>query len=106
MANRIAVVAPVASTSAAQAESRALSLNVAQALAVVALLRLGGAGHGALVRLVVWLLAWIHVSDRSEATGEEGSYSCSRAGGEMRKPRHGGQAHRTCSTPDERLKTF
>jgi hypothetical protein len=57
VANRIAVVAPVAGAGAAQAEGRALGLDVSETLAVVALLRLSGAGHGALVRLVVWLLA-------------------------------------------------
>jgi hypothetical protein len=57
MANRIAVVAPVAGAGAAQTERRALGLDVSETLAVVALLRFGGAGHRALVRLVVWLLA-------------------------------------------------
>ena len=59
MANTVAVVAPVAETrsAAVQAEGGALSLDVTETLAVVALLRLGGARHGALVRLVVGLLA-------------------------------------------------
>lgn len=42
---------------AVQAEGRAVSLDVAQTLAVVALLRFGGARQRALARLVVWLLA-------------------------------------------------
>jgi hypothetical protein len=58
MANRVAVVAPVVSgCAAAQTQGRALGLDVAETLAVVALLRLGGARHGALVRLMVGLLA-------------------------------------------------
>jgi hypothetical protein len=58
VANRVAVVAPVAGArAAAQTQGRALSLDVAETLAVVALLRLGRAGHGALVRLMVGLLA-------------------------------------------------
>jgi hypothetical protein len=59
MADAIAVVAPVVETGSAavQAEGRALSLDVPEPLAVVALLRLGGARHGALVGLVVGLLA-------------------------------------------------
>jgi hypothetical protein len=58
VANRVAVVAPVVSgCAAAQTQGRALGLDVAETLAVVALLRLGGARHGALVRLMVGLLA-------------------------------------------------
>jgi hypothetical protein len=53
MAEALAVVTPVAST--AQAKSRALGLDMANALAVVALLRLGGTGHWAVIRFVVCL---------------------------------------------------
>lgn len=55
--DRVAVVAPVAGAGPAQAQRGALGLDVSQTLAVVALLALGGAGHRALVRLVIWLLA-------------------------------------------------
>lgn len=47
-------VAAAAGASAAQAQSGAVSLNVAEALAVVALLRLGGARVRAAVALVAW----------------------------------------------------
>lgn len=57
VAHGIAVVASVAGAGAAQAESRALGLNVPETLAVIALLRLCGARHRALVRFVVRLLA-------------------------------------------------
>lgn len=52
-----AVVAAAAGASTAQAESRAVSLDVAQTLAVVALLSLGGTGKRAAVGLVARLLA-------------------------------------------------
>ena len=51
------VAAAVGGTTA-DAEGRAVSLNVAEALAVVALLGLGGTGQGAAVGLVAGLLAW------------------------------------------------
>lgn len=47
-----AVVAAAAGAGATQAEGRAVSLNVAKALAVVALLGLGGTGKRAAVGLV------------------------------------------------------
>lgn len=47
-----AVVAAAAGASAAQTESRAVSLDVAQTLAVVALLSLGGTGERAAVGFV------------------------------------------------------
>jgi hypothetical protein len=56
VADSVAVVAAVGA--AAQAEGRALGLDVTHTLAVVALLGLGSAGHGALVGLMVRLLAW------------------------------------------------
>lgn len=46
------VVATTAGTSTAQAEGRAVSLNVAETLAVVALLGLGSSGKRASVGLV------------------------------------------------------
>jgi hypothetical protein len=52
-----AVVAPSAGTSAAQAQGRAISLDVAKTLAVVALLSLSGARQRAAVGLVAGLLA-------------------------------------------------
>lgn len=53
----IAIVAAVAGTSTTQTQSRALSLDVTEALAMITLLRLGSAGHWAFVRLVIRLLA-------------------------------------------------
>lgn len=52
MAGLSAVIAATTGTSAAQAESRAVSLNMTQTLAVVALLSLGGTGQGAAVGLM------------------------------------------------------
>jgi hypothetical protein len=52
-----AVVAPSAGAGAAQAEGRAVSLDVAKTLAVVALLGLSGARQRAAVGLVTGLLA-------------------------------------------------
>lgn len=51
------VVASTAGTGAAQAEGRAVSLDVAETLAVIALLGLGGSGKRASVGLVAGLLA-------------------------------------------------
>ena len=53
MAGHVAIVAATASTATLDAQSRALSLDVADTLAVVALLALGGPGKRALVALVV-----------------------------------------------------
>jgi hypothetical protein len=49
MAGLSAVIAATAGAGAAQAESRAVRLNVAKTLAVVALLGLSGPGKGAAV---------------------------------------------------------
>ncbi|KAH7375388.1 hypothetical protein B0T11DRAFT_270257 [Plectosphaerella cucumerina] len=57
MAGLAAVVAAAAGAGAAQAEGRAVSLDMAQTLAVVALLGLGGTGQRAAVGLVAGLLA-------------------------------------------------
>jgi hypothetical protein len=52
-----AVVAAAASTGAAQAKGRTVGLDVAKALAVIALLGLGGARKRAAVGFMAWLLA-------------------------------------------------
>lgn len=57
MAWLTAVVTAAITTSTAQAQSRAVGLDVSEPLAVVALLRLGGTGERALVRLVSWAKA-------------------------------------------------
>ncbi|KAF2637394.1 hypothetical protein P280DRAFT_102032 [Massarina eburnea CBS 473.64] len=57
MARETARVAASAGASSAQAQSRAVRLDMAEALAVVALLCFGGARVGASVRLVAGLLA-------------------------------------------------
>lgn len=57
MTGLAAVVAASAGTSAAQAQSRAISLDMAKTLAVVALLSLSGARQRAAVGLVAGLLA-------------------------------------------------
>jgi ABC-type sulfate/molybdate transport systems ATPase subunit len=51
------VVASTAGTGAAEAESRAVSLDMAETLAVIALLGLGGSGKRTSVGLVAGLLA-------------------------------------------------
>lgn len=65
---QVAVVAASTGGATAQAEGRAVSLNMANTLAVVALLRLGGAGEGAVARLVVWLLAVVAETLRRRAS--------------------------------------
>ena len=57
VAGLAAVVASTAGAGAAQAERRAVGLDVAETLAVVALLGLGAAREGAAVGLVAGLLA-------------------------------------------------
>lgn len=52
VARLTAVVAPSAGTGATQTQGRAVSLNMAESLAMIALLGLGCAGEWALVRLV------------------------------------------------------
>lgn len=53
-----AVVAAAAGGATAETQGRAIRLHMAKALAVVALLRLGGPGKRAAVGLVAGLLAW------------------------------------------------
>jgi len=57
MAWLAAVVATTIRAGATQAEGRAVCLDVAETLAMVALLRLGGAWKGAPIGLVAGLLA-------------------------------------------------
>lgn len=57
MTNLTAVVATTAGASTTQTKGGAVSLDMAESLAVVALLSLGGAGKGAAVGLVAGLLA-------------------------------------------------
>lgn len=59
VAGLAAVVAASTGSGAAQAQGRAVGLNVPEALAVIALFGLSGARQRALVRLVSWLLAVI-----------------------------------------------
>lgn len=56
MTRLAAVVAATTSTSTAQAKSRAVGLNVAKALAVVALLSLGGTRQRAAIGLVSFIV--------------------------------------------------
>ena len=63
MAELLAVVAAARSTSTANAEGRAISLDVAESLAVIALLRFRGTRERALARLVVWTAAWSVMSN-------------------------------------------
>jgi hypothetical protein len=54
VAKLLAVVAAARRTGTADAEGGAISLDVAESLAVIALLRFGGARERALARLMVW----------------------------------------------------
>jgi len=67
VAELTAVVAAAGSASAAKAKGRAIRLDVAQALAVVALLGLGGARQRALAGLVIGLFAIVAKSVRRGA---------------------------------------
>lgn len=58
MARLAAVVAAAAGGATAEPQGRAVGLNMAKALAVVALLGLGRPGKRASVRLMAGLLAW------------------------------------------------
>jgi hypothetical protein len=71
------VVAATAGASTAQAEGRAVSLDVAKTLAVVALLSLGGAGKRAAVGLMAGLLACFYISQplSCHSTAEELSHT-------------------------------
>ena len=86
VAGEAARVASSAGTGAAQSEGWAVGLNVAEALAVVALLRLCGARVRASVRLVAGLLAWVPISGRYGWCCTEATYSCSRASPTMSTP--------------------
>lgn len=86
VAGETARVAPSARSSAAQPKSRAVSLDVAKALAVVALLRLGGARVRASVRLVARLLAYLSISDKAISGRVSATYSCSTASQRMSTP--------------------
>ncbi|KAK2043224.1 hypothetical protein LZ31DRAFT_332738 [Colletotrichum somersetense] len=103
-----AVVAAAARASAAQAQSRAVSLHMAEALAVIALLGLGSTGQRAAVGLVAGLLTCIlsSVVRVMRASGKRIAYSCSRDAQQRSKLRRSGQHCRTCSRRDERGKTF
>jgi hypothetical protein len=100
------VVAAAAGASATQAESGAVSLHVAESLAVVALLGLGGTGKRAAVGLVTWrnhrsgqspwvVITWLGCTYQAAC-------SCSRDAQQRSKPRRSGRRCRTCSMLDGR----
>lgn len=128
MAGLTAVVAATAGGSAAQTESRAVGLDVAQSLAVVALLGLGRARKRAAVGLVAYRKVCQNRRRAEKQSCERvaylaacllkvlvrvqifsfkmGTYSCSRDARQRSKPRHSGQRCHTCSKHDEREKTW
>lgn len=65
MARLAAVVAATAGGRATQAEGRAVRLDMAETLAMIALLGLSGAWEGAPIGLVAWLLACMSVLARA-----------------------------------------
>ena len=79
VAGEAARVASSAGAGAAQPEGWAVSLDMAEALAVVALLRLRGTRVRASVRFVAGLLACMPISGRYGWCCTEATYSCSRA---------------------------
>lgn len=105
MAGLATVVATAAGTSTAQAEGRAVSLNVAETLAVVALLGLGGSGKRASVGLVaLQTLDMYCVLDTSLTY--RAACSCSRGAQQKSRPQRSGQHCHTCNKHVERGKTL
>jgi hypothetical protein len=88
MAGVTAAVASSAGTSSAQAESGAVSLDVSEALAVVALLGLGGTGMRAPVGLVTGLLAVVAEPLRRRAHLSVVAHVSALETGTARKGRH------------------
>jgi hypothetical protein len=99
------VVATTAGSSTAQAESRAVSLDVAEALAVVALLGLGGPGQGALVGLVSLIMSAVAQLDDRVHT-YLAACSCSKDAQQRSRLRHSGQHCHTCNMRDARETTW
>lgn len=99
----VAVVA-AAGAGTAQTKRWAVSLYMAQALTVVALLRLGGARKRALVRLVTWLLTCtlLSVTSIREIGAYKTTNSCSRGVQLRSKLQHSGQRCHICSMHDVR----
>ena len=103
-----AVIASTTGASAAQTESRAVSLNVAETLAMVALLGFSGTRERAAIGLVARLLACMFGSafEFTHESSEQESYSCSRVAQPRNKPQRSGQHCHTCSKHVEKEKTF
>ncbi|KAI0146208.1 hypothetical protein GGR57DRAFT_289436 [Xylariaceae sp. FL1272] len=108
------VASAIAGTSAAQTECRAVSLNMSQTLAVVALLSLGGTRKRALVRLMAFII-------RSQSAMPVGPFtlchgqvvmtylaacSCSKGAQRRSRPQRSGQRCHTCSMLYEKGKTW
>jgi len=71
MTRLAAVIAAAARRTATQAKGRAIGLNMAESLAVVALLSLGGPREGAAVGLVSRLLAFPRTLDWSSTLQQD-----------------------------------
>ncbi|KAI0420719.1 hypothetical protein F5X98DRAFT_15770 [Xylaria grammica] len=97
------VAAAVSAGGATQAEGRAISLNMAQSLAVVALLSLRCSGEGALVGFMAfltregWLVNAIVVKSQNGSRAYLAACSCSRGARRTSKPRRSDQHCHTCS---------
>lgn len=100
------VVAAAAGASAAQAEGRAVSLDVTKTLAVVALLGLSGSGKRASVGLVAFCKLDQVCLDRHISGTYRAACSCSRDAQQKSRPQRSGQHCHTCSKHVERGKTF
>lgn len=103
MTRLVAVVAATTpGSSAAQSQSRAVGLDVAETLAMVALLGLSRPRERALVGLMAGLLACQSVRLSAEiSTRFVETNSCSIGALQTSRPRHSGQHCHTCSRHDE-----
>lgn len=107
VAGLAAAVAASAGGVSGQAESWAVGLNMAKALAVVALLGLGSARERAAVGLVAGLLACGRGQrDRVKPQAGREAYSCSKGAQQRSRPRRSGRHCHICSRHDGREKTW
>lgn len=97
---------------AAEAQCRAVGLNVTKSLAMVALLGLSSSGKWAAIGLMTGLLAYLWFVKKNALDGairpaQRGqTYSCSRGALQMSKLLRSGPRCRIYSKLDEREKTF
>ena len=106
VADLSAGVAATARRTTVQAKSWAISLDVAEALAVVTLLGLGGAWVGAVVGLVAFYISSASCRTCDMTLTNLAACSYSRGARKKSKPRRSDRRCRTCSKHDEKGKTF